>query len=866
MFQVKRKSIVISLVVGALTIGMLYHTQFANHALPLENEESESQWKPSEMPGHPPVQGDNMTMAAFQAQKMKMEAEANPLLDAKWENLGPTGVGRVMVCKIDPKDEKIIYILPANGGVWKSTDKGNNWKCIFDKDKDGKPVLSQSMGDIAIAPSDSKILWLGTGGTECGGGSLTYPGMGVYMSKDAGATWEYKGLEKSYYIGRVTIHPTNPDIVYVAAMGTMFWGNKERGVYRTKDGGKTWKQVLYVDTLTGAIDVRIWPKDPKRVFACMWKRVRHTYWRDFGGGQSRIWRSNDDGENWSQVSNGLPTSDLGKNTLCISPSNPDILYCIYERSNCQIKGIYRSTDGGGNWSRVGSPPSSIFNYWGYWYGQIRVHPRKPAEVVTFGVNAFRSTNSGSSWSGIASGIHVDHHDISWSRQDPNFVIWVNDGGVYKGTSGAGSRFSKIGTKSLTQGGVSIAQCYNIEIASKNNKYRYAALQDNGVLMTTSGATTGWKSIIGGDGEMIRVDPSNNRYAYGCLQNGAYYRSSSSGNNMARVPKPAGRSNWCSPVAIDSLDGNVYIATNYVYKSNRGGTSFSRISNDLSNGDHSHDIYAYGNVYALEAFNNVIYAGTDDGNLWVSKNDGGNWTKVRSGEGWIKKVHIDKTVSNGSTAYYCVWLYRWGKNKWKPTVFKTTDFGANWKDITGDLPSSITTIECLIDHAPARKGWLYLATDWGVYMSVNEGTNWSFMGKDLPILPVNDMVLHPDGHLYAGTWGRGVYRLPLNTVNTNYTNNGLMKNGQLLKNQPNPVISQTNITFSVNKSAPVLLAIYDMRGRTVRTLINKEQRQAHKHHTVTWDRRDNRGARVSAGNYICRVITDHTTLAHKILVK
>jgi hypothetical protein len=335
--------------------------------------------------------------------------------------------------------------------------------------------------------------------------------------------------------------------------------------------------------------------------------------------------------------------------------------------------------------------------------------------------------------------------------------------------------------------------------------------------------------------------------------------------MSTISGKSGRKNWCAAIAIDSVSGRAFLGSNYVNRGNRGSGSFSSISSDLTNGDHSADIYAYGAVYSIDANNGVAYAGTDDGNVWVNtnSNSGSTWNKVYSGEGWIRKIHIDKSVSDGSTAYFCNWLYRWGKAKWAPKIFKTTDFGANWTDISGDLPAPITTCEVLVDNSTARKGWLYVATDWGVWVSRNGGTNWVSIGKGMPMMPCNDMVLHGSGHLYVGTFGRGIWRLNLNQVSIDDLGKTKFEQAQFLQIQPR--LNAVNIKFQLKRKGNVTVSIYDMAGRNIKTIVNKPM-EANRLYTVTWDKTTNWGAKVAAGNYICRIIGNRATLAEKIVIR
>jgi hypothetical protein len=817
-----------------------------------------------------------------------------------WEVVGPSGYGRIWDIEVDPTSDQIVYMAGSSGGgVWKSIDQGVSWRFISNSFK------SNSIGDIAIDPSNHNTIWVGTGEVLPGQGSISYPGCGVYKSTDAGATWQFKGLggDSSCQITRISIHPTNPNIVLVAAMGGLFYNTRNRGVYRTTDGGNTWTLVHYVNDSTGCTDVHINQANPARAIACMWTAMRYPYERVWVSPACRVWISNDTGKTWTVNSSGLPTTDLGRNTLAPSKSNPQVVYLIYFGAST-IKGTYKSSDGGTTWAQTaGTPSQSLFSYYGYTFCQIRCNPANENDVVAMGMTCQRTTNGGGSWAAcFPAGLHLDFHAVAWSSQTNNIMFLGDDGGITKGTGGPDGAFTYVGRQALSgnglaPGGLAISQMYALDVARDNASYRYAGFQDEGTNNCANGGSNyaDWTQRIGGDGFTVRVDPGNCNYAIGCSQTGGYAlattRTNFTGFSIGGTRKP-----WKSPVAFDSTTGRSYTGSNMVFSAARASATFTQISNDLTNGDHTpaDARTAYGTISALGAFNGVCYAGTDDGNVWVSRNatgSGATWTQIRSGlvasapatdqrarnDGWITDISIDQSYTDGSHAYVTVWYFRWGRSYYKPRIYQLTNWGlggvasADWRDISGDLPPSITTTAVRKDNAAGRAGWLYCSTDWGVYFSRNTGTNWQWLGDSvLPLVTCNDLCLHNSTqYLYVATYGHGMLRCNLAAVGVQH-NPGLLtdqaaKGSQTLGNYPNPVASRTNIQFKVRDRQKVYLAIYDISGREVYKLLDKTV-EGNILQTVTWNRINNQGGKVGAGAYICRIIGDKVTLAKQIIVK
>jgi len=669
----------------------------------------------------------------------------------QWQPAGPVNIGgRVQDIEMDPNNTNVIYVGSASGGVFKSTDGGTNWTPIFD----GEPSLS--IGDIAIAPSDPSIVYVGTGEPNCGGGSVTYDGAGIFKSIDSGATWNYVGLDSTRNTGRIVIDPTNSDRVFAATMGDLFANDSHRGVYRSIDGGQTWDQVLFVNDSTGAVDLAINPQHPDTIYAVTWQRVRRFTYEAYYGPGCGIWRSYDGGDTWTQLTSGLPSSDNGRIGIDISQSNPSVLYAVYTQgSTAGFKGVYKTTNGGDSWSETNDGAmNGDFETYGWWFSRIKIDPTSSNTVFFIGFDLYKTTNGGNSWSFASGSNHVDNHTVYIHPQNHQLVYCGNDGGLYKSTNGGSSwsHFTNIPDN----------QFYSAEIDNSDPTNLYGGAQDNGVNRTLTGNVDDWSSIIGGDGFYIIVDPTNNNYQYGESQYGALVKSSNGGNFFNGATNGisfSDRFNWNAPIAFNPQNPkSLYFGSQKVYKSvNRAG-HWNAISGDLSNG-YSNSLVTYATVVTIAASpvdSNIIWAGTDDGNVWVTQNNGGNWTKVSDSlpDRWVTRVVCDPHDSN--TAYVTLSGYKYYDNM--THVYRTTDLGATWTSIGGTMPD-VPCNDLIVD--PDYDSTLYLATDVGVFYTTNLGTTWFSLGYDLPTVPVDDLVFHePTRKLVAGTYGRSMYSLDL----------------------------------------------------------------------------------------------------------
>ena len=716
-----------------------------------------------------------------------------------WEFAGPVNIGgRISAVAIDPTQINTFYVGAASGGIFKTENGGSSWVSIFDDQ------LSLSIGDIALAPSNPEIIYVGTGEANAGGGSVSYDGLGIFTSDDGGNTWTNVGLEESGSIGRLVVHPQNPDICYVAAMGRMFSKNEQRGVFKTSDGGQSWQNVLYISDSTGAIDVVIDPQNPDTVYAAMWERVRHPDQRVYGGPSCGIYRSYNGGADWTELTNGLPSPspNVGRIGISISPTNPSILYSIYADKEGYFDGIFKTTNHGDSWTETNDGGmSNFYASYGWWFGRLRVDPVNPDIVYAIGFDLYKTSNGGTSWSNIGSAVHVDQHDIYAHPLNHNFVVLGNDGGVYTSQNG-GSTWTHIEN-------LPIMQFYSSEIDQQHPERLYGGAQDNGTNRTLTGNINDWTQIYGGDGFVVKVNPENNQYVYAEYQYGGLGRSTNGGSSFQGATNGisySDRFNWMSPITFNPANPAIlYFGSNKLYKSTNHAVSWTAISPDLTNGAGQYNqTYGTTTTISVSPINqDIIYVGTDDGNVWVTQNNGGTWTKISANlpERWVTRVAADPY--NEATAYVTFSGYKY--DEYLPHIFRTDDFGQSWTDVSGDLPEAPIN-DIIVD--PTIDSALYIATDVGVFVSWNLGQNWGLMGEGLPNVPALDLTFQPEQRmLVIATYGRSMYKVYLDEF-VGLQEKTISEN--VIEIFPNPV-SETLIFRLKNEAANANFSIINTAG-------------------------------------------------------
>lgn len=766
--------------------------------------------------------------------------------DIEWEFTGPVNIGgRIVDIEFDPQNPDLVYAAAATGGVFKSIDGGFNWFPVFDD----QAVLS--IGDIGIDPVNPDVIYVGTG--EANGGHNNFPGGGIYKSENGGDNWTYMGLENTRSIGRVLVNPENPEQIFVAAVGSYFGPDPYRGVYVSNNGGESWENSLYVSDSTGAIDLIMDPQNPDFMMTAMWERVRRPVYNNkthLFGETSGIYKTLDGGDNWELLgpANGLPDPSIeriGRIGLALYPQNADSIYALFT-DGIGYTGLYRSVDRGENWKKL-DPQNQISTGTGgfsWYFGQIRVRPHDPETVYALDVAFMRSRDGGNTWPlndgyGNDKGLHVDHHALAFHPEDPNYIIDGNDGGINISQDG-GDTWEKIAVLPVTQ-------FYEIGLDPQNPERLYGGSQDNGTLRTVDGSIDTWHGILGGDGFYTLVDPDDPEIIYAESQFGNLYRIDHGiYSNLLNTEMNEDDRNWSTPVIMDPEDNNVlYYGASRLYRTENRGDSWETISGDLTRGLPDSRLGTITTIAVAPSDPDVLYVGTDDGLVWVSQDHGDTWVTVSDSLPfrWVTRIVVDPLDEGTAIVTY-------SGLKWKesqPHIFRTTDFGDTWKNITGNLPDAPVNAFAI---DPKNNEILYCGSDVGVFVSFNTGESWSLLGANLPVVVINDMeISESDYQLVIGTYGRSMYRLDLSQVTEIYNSEistKPVKSFQLYQNFPNPFNQSTQIRFNLPESGTVRIAIFDLLGHEVYRYHDQVYRAGA--HSVLWNGSNNQKQEVASGIY------------------
>jgi photosystem II stability/assembly factor-like uncharacterized protein len=708
-------------------------------------------------------------VAGLHGQSAGGQFDALALEHIVWRHIGPASFGgRIDDIEAVPGNPSTIFVGTASGGVFKTVNNGVTWTTTFDRD-----ASALSIGDIAIAPSDPNIIWIGSG--EANNRQSSSWGDGVYKSLDGGETWTHMGLKETHHIGRVAIHPSNPNVVFVAAMGHLWGPNEERGLYRTRDGGKTWQNVLRINRDTGVGEVAV-DADGRTIYAASYQRRRRGFGFVGGGPDSALYRSLDGGDTWEKLARGLPSGDLGRIGIDISKSRPNIVYAAIEHRTAG--GVYRSEDRGSTWTRQsGTNPRPSY------YSQIRVDPSNPDKVWILGSFAV-SLDGGKTFRSehTSDRIHTDHHALWIDPANPDHLLLGNDGGLY---------FSYDGAKNWEFiDNLPIGQYYDVDIDGRDPYWIYGGTQDNGTwgipsrTMGLAGITNAdVVNIAYGDGFYVAIDPHDPRTIYANSQSGRTYLvdlDTREEQGLRPVPKDRKeeyRFNWSTPMLMSPHDSNVvYYGGNRLFKTSDRGHSWQPISPDLtrnqewkklpimgpgrseqtlSRDDGVSDFGTITTIAESPVTAGLLYVGTDDGNVQMTPDGGRTWRDLTSrfklpGPRWVSRViasHVD-----AGTAYLSFDGHQ--DDDFKPYLFKTTDSGATWTSLAGDLPDGMV-IHSLAEH-PRNRNLLLAGTEFGLFITANGGKNWTRMRGNLPPVRIDDILFTPrENDLVLGTHGRSI---------------------------------------------------------------------------------------------------------------
>ena len=707
----------------------------------------------------------------------------------RWRTIGPTIMGgRVSDLAVDEADPSTFYVGAATGGIWKTENAGITFRPIFDNEQ------TASVGDVTLAPSNPNVVWVGTGEPQNRQSSPW--GNGVYRSTDAGRTWTHLGLENTHHIARIAVHPRDPDVAYVAAVGHLWGSNAERGVYKTVDGGQSWQQVLFIDDNTGAIDLAMDPADPQTLFAAMYQRQRKAWGFNGGGPGSGIYRTTDGGTTWTELTVGLPQGDKGRIGLDIYRGDGNHVCALVEadarppdggfsgqEGDERQTGFYCSIDRGETWA-LRSPTNSRPMY----YSQVRIDPTDPERIYLGGTDLYRSSDGGRTFTpDAATDVHSDHHALWIDPANSDHLILGGDGGVSVSWDRSDHWYQ---LRNLPLG-----QFYEISVDSRDPYHVCGGLQDNGswcapsnTLSTQGVRTRDWYNVGSGDGFFTGSHPDNPLIVYAESQGGNLTRVDLTTGERTRL-RPIARSapdgetpelrfNWNTPVLLSSHKENtLYIGANVLFKSTDTGQSWNPVSPDLTfaidrggleimgvsgaepqmsvNDGQSN----YGSLTAIAESprdSSVLFAGADDGRLSVTTDGGGTWTDITSRvDGLPANSYVTRIIAshaNPGTVFAAFDGHR--SDDFAPYVYRSTDFGQNWDRIVNGLPQ--TSVNALAQH-PRNPSLLFVGNEVGVYVSLDDGDQWTRLENGLPTVPVDDIEIHPrENDLVIGTHGRGVW--------------------------------------------------------------------------------------------------------------
>ena len=740
-----------------------------------------------------------VTASVFAQAEKKAEEPKSPLEELslsglKFRCIGPAITsGRISDIALSGVDDMTYYVATSSGGVWKTDNWGTTFTPIFDSQG------SYSIGCVTVDPNNSNVVWVGTGENN-NQRSVAY-GDGIYKSIDGGKEWKHMGLKNSEHIGNIIVHPDNSDVVYVSAIGPLWKEGGERGLYKTTDGGKNWKAVLTIDEHTGVNEVHMDPRDPSVLYAVAYQRRRHVFTYLGGGPGSGIYKSIDGGETWNKINKGLPKVDLGRIGMDISSANPEIIYAIVEAAQGK-GGMYRSTDRGASWHKRGSYSTS-----GNYYQEITADPKDENTLYAMDTWMKVSKDGGKTFKNVGEDTkHVDNHSIWINPAYTEHWLVGCDGGIYETFDAAKTWIFKAN--------LPVTQFYKVAVDNDEPFYNvYGGTQDNFSLGGPSRVSTDhgiqnsdWFITHGGDGFESQIDPENPDIVYAQSQHGVLVRYDRlSGEEVGIQPKEkkgenAYRWNWDAPLAVSHhVSGRVYFAANKLFRTDDRGNSWETISGDLTAQINRNELDVMGRIWGIDAVaknrstslygtivafsespvdENLLVVGTDDGLIQITNDGGGNWNRVANIEGAPERTYVNSVYTsqhNADIIYAAFNHHKYGD--FKPYIFKSTDRGISWKNISANLPERGSVYSIEEDHVDPNL--IFVGTEFGVFASPDQGENWKQLTSGVPTIAVRDITIQRrENDLVLGTFGRGFYVLDDYSALRNVDTEGLGQEAQL----------------------------------------------------------------------------------------
>lgn len=735
-----------------------------------------------------------------QKRKNKKTTESTPTVSLEafnLRNVGPAFLsGRIADIKTHPENESVWYVATGSSGVWKTVNAGTTWTPIFDDQP------SYSTGCITLDPSNPDVVWVGTG-ENVGGRHVAY-GDGIYRSDNGGTTWKNMGLKKSEHISEIIVHPDNSDVVWVAVQGPLWTSGGERGLYKTTNGGTSWKRVLGNDQWTGVTDIMIDPRNPQILYAATWDRHRTVAALMGGGPGTALYRSDDGGENWTKLTEGLPESNMGKIGITISPQNPDVVYAAIELDR-KSGAVYRSSNRGASWTKMSDTVSGGTGP--HYYQELYASPHEFDRLYLMNVRVLTSGDGGKTFVQLKErDKHSDNHAIVFKKDDPNYIMLGTDAGIYETFDNAETwRYIK---------NLPLTQFYKVAVNNAEPFYHiFGGTQDNGSAGGPSAtderegiANKHWYKTLFADGHQSATDPVYNDIIYAETQQGGLYRIDLTTGEQVSVQPKAGlgesheRFNWDAPILVSPHNPKrLYFASYRVWKSESRGDDWEPISGDLTRNedrltlpimgrkqswDNAWDVGAMSNYNTITSLaespvqEGLLYAGTDDGFIQVSENGGESWRKIPvTALGLAPRTFVNDIKADlfdANTVYVALDNHKEGD--FNPYLFKSTDKGQSWQSISGNIPDRTLVWRMVQD--PVKKNLLFAATEFGIYTSLNGGTSWQKLGG-APTISFRDLTIQKrENDLVAASFGRGFFVLDDYSALREFTEDNLSQKGKL----------------------------------------------------------------------------------------